>query len=63
MERATPVHSGYHIVQGTGLGRSGSKIDVWAEYLVESQDIANNKSFVRAYFYAALREGQNSSTK
>ena len=63
MERATPVHSGYHIVQGAGLGRSGSKIDVWAEYLVESQDIANNKSFVRAYFYAALREGQTSSTK
>ena len=63
MERTTPVHSGYQIVQGAGLGRSGSKIDVWAEYLVESQDIANNKSFVRAYFYAALREGQTSSTK
>lgn len=63
MARTTPVHSGYHIVQGTGLGSSGSKIDVWAEYLVESQDIANDSSFVRAYFYAALREGQNSSTK
>ena len=50
MERATPVHSGYHIVQGTGLGSSGSKIDAWAEDLVESQDIANNKSFVRAHY-------------
>lgn len=63
MARTIPIHDGYAILNGAGTGSNGGKIDVWVEYQVESQDISNNTSFVRAYFYAALREGQSTSTK
>lgn len=63
MARITPVHSGYTILNGAGTGTNGSRIDVWAEYCVTAQNATENTSCVKAYFYAALREGQSSSTK
>lgn len=63
MARSTPVHSGYTLLHGSGTGTNGSRIDVWAEYLIAAQDIAGNKSRLVVYAYAALHPGQNSTTK
>lgn len=62
MSRTTPVNSGYAIISGQGTGTNGSRIDVWVEYKVISQDYSKNTSDIRAYFYAALASGQTSST-
>ncbi len=62
MARTTPVHSGYTIINGAGTGTNGKRIDVWVEYKVVEQDIANNKSRIIAYFYACLNPAYSSST-
>lgn len=63
MARTTPVNSGYTIINGSGTGPNGSRIDVWIEYKVLEQQIDNNRSRVAAFFYAALASGQTSATK
>ena len=63
MARTTPIHSGYTILNGTGTGSNGGRIEVWAEYSVTEQSVEGNSSRVKAYFYAALRAGQSSSTQ
>lgn len=62
MARGTPVHSGYTILNGSGTGSNGDRIDVWVEYRVTAQGVENNTSTVTAYFYTALGSGQSSST-
>lgn len=62
MARTTPVHAGYTIINGTGTGSNGHRIDVWIEYKQESQSIENNNTRVIAYLYAALKSGESSST-
>ncbi|MFZ5975202.1 MAG: DUF859 family phage minor structural protein [Bacillota bacterium] len=61
MARSTPVHSGYSIINGSGTGPNGYLIDVWIEWKVLDQDIAENRSRVSAYFYAALHTGTSST--
>lgn len=63
MAKTTPIHSGYTILNGTGTGSNGGRIEVWAEYSVTEQSVEGNSSRVKAYFYAALRAGQSSSTQ
>lgn len=62
MARSTPVNSGYTIINGSGTGPNGSRIDVWIEYKIGTQDIANNRTYVNVEFYACLRSGQSSGT-
>ncbi|MHB1316178.1 MAG: DUF859 family phage minor structural protein [Christensenellales bacterium] len=62
MARSTPVHGGYTIINGSGTGPNGYRIDVWVEYLVASQSIENNISHIIAYFYACLNPSYASST-
>lgn len=62
MARTTPVNSGYTVINGQGTGTNGSRIDVWVEYTVVSQDHSKNTSDIRAYFYAALAPDQTSNT-
>lgn len=62
MARNTPVHSGYSIINGSGTGSNGGRIDVWAEYLVGDADVANNRTWLTVYFYAALNPNYTSST-
>ena len=57
-----PQHSGYSVIKGSGTGPNGDRIDVWIEWKVTEQDVDNNRSYVRAYFYAALKSGQSSTT-
>lgn len=61
--RKTPVHSGYTILNGTSSGKNDDRFDVWVEYKVTAQSIANNTSTVSAYFYAALKAGLSSTTR
>ena len=61
--RSTPINSGYTILNGTSTGKNDDRFDVWVEYKVTSQSIANNASTIKAYFYAALKSGESSSTK
>lgn len=61
MARTTPIHSGYAIINGSGTGPNGSLIDVWIEWDVIEQEIDNNRTYVRAYFYAALHSGTTST--
>lgn len=62
MARKTPIHPGYTIVNGSGTGINGSRIDVWVEYSVGAQDIAGNYTPFTAYFYAVLNPDYTSST-
>lgn len=62
MARQTPVHSGYTIVNGSGSGTNGNRIDVWVEYKIGSYDVANNTTPFTAYFYAALNPSYSSTT-
>ena len=48
----TAVNSGYTVIMGSATGGNGAKVDVWVEYKVTEQSIADNKSYVRAYYYA-----------
>lgn len=62
MARTTPVNSGYTIINGAGTGTNGDRIDVWVEYKAEDQSISGNYTTLIAYFYAALKSDQASST-
>lgn len=63
MARSTPVHAGFAIANGAGTGSNGSRMDVWVEYQYGVPDAAANTTPFEAYFYAALRPGQTSSTQ
>lgn len=63
MARTTPVHSGYTILNGSGTGTNGGRIDVWVEYKLGTQSVTGNYTPVTAYFYAALNPGYTSSTE
>ena len=54
MARTVPVHTGYTIVNGTGTGPNGHRIDVWVEYLLGQAEMAGNCTPITAYFSAAL---------
>ena len=56
MARTTPVNSGYTIINGSGTGSIGYRIDVWVEYKVGAGDVINNSTPFTAYFYAALNQ-------
>jgi hypothetical protein len=56
-----PQHAGYQVIYGAGTGSNGDRLDVWVEYTT-TQDINNNRSNVKAYFYAALHPGESSDT-
>lgn len=62
MARTQPVNSGYTIVNGTGTGANGSRIDVWLEYLLGEQNPVDNYTPITVFFYAALKPGYGSST-
>lgn len=62
MARTTPVNNGYTIINGSGTGSNGGRIDVWLEYKVTAQNASVNKSTIKVYFYAALKSGQSSDT-
>ena len=63
MARNIPVHSGYTIVNGQGLGEIGSWLDVWVEYKVDSASLLGKHALIDAYFYAALHRGYQSAFK
>ena len=63
MARTTPVHSGYTIINGTGTGSNGNRIDVWVEYKLGTQSVAGNYTPITAYFYAALNPSYTSTTQ
>lgn len=62
MARLAPVHSGYTIINGSGTGTNGGRIDVWVEYSLGSASVTGNYTPVTAYFYAALNPSYTSST-
>ncbi len=62
MARQTPVNAGFTIVNGSGTGVNGSRIDVWMEYQLGQQNIIGNYTPITVYFYAALAAGQQSGT-
>lgn len=62
MARVTPVNAGYTIINGSGTGTNGNRIDVWMEYKLGTQSIAGNYTPVTVYFYAALSPGYQSNT-
>ena len=62
MARTTPVHSGYTVVNGSGTGANGDRIDVWVEYKLGTVNTSNNTTPFTAYFYAALNPNYTSST-
>lgn len=62
MARSTPINGGYSIINGTGSGSNGNRIDVWLEYIVAEQDIANNRSRIIVQLYAALNPAYSSNT-
>lgn len=63
MARTTPVHSGYTIINGSGTGSNGGRIDVWVEYALGTQSVIGNYTPITAYFYAALNPSYSSTTK
>lgn len=63
MARTTPVNAGYTIINGTGTGSHGSRIDVWMEYKVISQDIPSNGTVLDVRFYTARVASASSNTK
>lgn len=62
MARTVPVHTGYTIINGAGTGPNGHRIDVWVEYLLGQQNVAENHTPITAYFYAALNPNYTSTT-
>ena len=48
-------HEGYEVLNGTSTGKNDDRFDVWVEYLITGQSIANNTTTIKAYFYAALK--------
>lgn len=62
MARVTPVNAGYTIINGSGTGTNGNRIDVWMEYQLGQQSISGNYTPITVYFYAALSPGYQSST-
>ena len=62
MARTTPVNTGFTIINGSGTGINGNRIDVWAEYKLGTQSLSGNYTPITVYFYAALRSGYQSST-
>lgn len=62
MARQTPVNAGFTIVNGSGTGANGDRIDVWAEYLLGQQNIPENYTPITVYFYAALNPAYHSTT-
>lgn len=63
MARTTPINSGYTVVDtGVGTGTNGDRIDVWVEYHIGEANVGENYTPFTAYFYAALKTGQTSST-
>lgn len=62
MARQTPVNAGFTIVNGSGTGTNGNRIDVWMEYQLGQQRMLENVTPITVYFYAALAEGKQSST-
>lgn len=54
MPRTMPVHAGYHIINGAGAGPQGGRLQVWIEYSPIKTDVAGNRTWLAAYFYAAL---------
>ena len=62
MARQTPVNAGYTIVNGSGTGANGERIDVWMEYLLGQQNLIENYTPITVYFYAALNPAYHSTT-
>lgn len=62
MARQTPVNAGYTVVNGSGTGANGNRIDVWAEYLLGQQNVLENYTPITVYFYAALNPAYHSTT-
>lgn len=62
MARTVPVHTGYTIINGTGSGSNGGRIDVWVEYRLGTPSTTGNYTPVTAYFYAALNPSYTSTT-
>ena len=62
MARQTSVHAGYTIVNGSGTGINGNRIDVWMEYQLGQPSLSENYTPITVYFYAALGENQQSGT-
>lgn len=62
MARTTPVNAGFTIINGSGTGSNGNRIDVWAEYKLGEQSIEENCTWITAYFYAALNPAYSAST-
>lgn len=50
------------MVYGAGTGPNGSRINVWMEWKLLYQDIAQNTSSLEVYFYACLEDGYSSDT-
>lgn len=63
MARTTPVHTGYTIVNGSGTGTNGYRIQVWAEYTFGEPNTKNNTVPLTLYFYTALDPAYTSSTR
>ena len=63
MARTVPVHTGYTIINGSGTGSNGNRIDVWAEYKLGTQSVEGNYTPFTIYFYAALNASYSSNTK
>ncbi|MBR5570576.1 MAG: hypothetical protein IKW10_06765 [Oscillospiraceae bacterium] len=63
MARTTPVHTGYTIINGSGTGINGYRIQVWAEYAFGEPDLQNNTVPLSLYFYTALDPAYTSSTR
>lgn len=63
MARVTPVNAGYTIINGSGTGINGNRIDVWMEYQLGEQNIVENYTPITVYFYAALADGKQSNTE
>jgi hypothetical protein len=61
--RTKLVNSGYTILNGISSGKNDDRFDVWVEYKVTSQSVANNTSSISAYFYSALKSGESSTTR
>ena len=62
MARTVPVHTGYTVLNGSGTGSNGVRIDVWVEYKLGQPDPAANSTPISAYFYAALNPSYTSTT-
>lgn len=62
MARTTPVNSGYTIINGSGTGSNGNRIDVWLEYKLGTQNVTGNYTPITVYFYAALNPSYTSTT-